>query len=123
MTISEETARPAKTYGLRFLPQAWDEWRALDGSIRQTLKGLLVKRLRRPHVPGAALKGELAGLYKIKLLRHGVRLTYGVEDGLLIVIVYCVGKRENATAYRLTLVRLRQAKLSGNGLALKAAAT
>jgi len=120
LTNSEPPPGP-RPYGLRFLPQAWDEWRALDGSIRQALKGLLIKRLRRPHVPGSALKGELSGLYKIKLLRHGIRLTYGVEDGLLIVIVFCVGKREGALAYRMTLVRLKQARGAGNGLPLKPA--
>ncbi|WP_222617255.1 type II toxin-antitoxin system RelE/ParE family toxin [Mitsuaria sp. TWR114] len=82
---------------------------------------MLIKRLHRPHVPGSALKGELSGLYKIKLLRQGIRLTYGVEDGLLIVIVFCVGKREGALAYRMTLVRLKQARGAGNGLPLKPA--
>ncbi|OWQ86267.1 hypothetical protein CDN99_20755 [Roseateles aquatilis] len=121
MTTSESTPSQRGPYGLLFLPQAWDEWRALDGSIRKALKSLLIKRLVHPHAPGSALKDELAGLYKIKLLRHGIRLTYRVDDGVLVVIVFCVGKREGALAYRITLVRLKQAKAAGNGLALKSA--
>ncbi len=120
--MTSDPSPPAPTpYGLRFLPEAWEEWRALDGSIRQALKKLLVKRLLRPHVPGSALKGELTGLYKIKLLRQGIRLTYGVDDGVLIVIVFGVGKREGAAAYRISLVRLKQAKSGSNGMALKSA--
>lgn len=112
---SEPATRGTAPYGLRFLPQAWDEWRRLDGSIRQALKRLLVKRLSRPHVPGAALKGELSGLYKIKLLRQGIRLTYSVDDGVLVLIVFCVGKREGAAVYRLSLVRLKQAQRAVGG--------
>lgn len=118
MTTSDPPPASGRPYGLRFIPQAWEEWRALDGSVRQALKTLLVKRLQRPHMPGSALRGELAGLYKIKLLRHGIRLTYSVEDGLLIVIVFCVGKRKGASAYRLTLVRLKQAGIKVNGKGL-----
>lgn len=65
---------PGHRYRLKFLPEALEEWRALDGSIRTPLKKLLEKRLAQPHVPGGALHGELAGCYKIKLRKQGVRL-------------------------------------------------
>jgi len=54
------------------MPAALAEWQALDGSIKETLRKLLHKRLDNPHVPGGALHGELAGCYKIKLLKQGV---------------------------------------------------
>lgn len=31
------------------MPDAWREWQALDGSIKQALKPLLAKRLQNPH--------------------------------------------------------------------------
>lgn len=97
MTSSEDN--PARRYALRFMPEALAEWHALDGSVRVPLKKLLVKRLDQPHVPGGELHGPLAGCYKIKLLKQGVRLVYAVEDGQLVVLVLAVDKREDGVVY------------------------
>ncbi len=97
------TSKQAKTptkYRLKFVPDAWREWQALDGSIKQALKPLLAKRLQNPHVPGSLLHRELAGCYKIKLLKQGYRLVYMVEDGVLVVLVLSVGKRADNAVYR-----------------------
>lgn len=96
-------------YGLRFMPEALEEWHRLDGSIREPLKKLLAKRLDNPHVPGGALHGELAGCYKIKLLKQGVRLVYSVEDDHLLVTVVAVDKREDSAAYRSATARMAEA--------------
>jgi mRNA interferase RelE/StbE len=62
---SKSPAHKADTkYILKFVPDAWREWQALDGSIKQLLKPLLAKRLQTPHVPGSLLHRELAGCYK-----------------------------------------------------------
>lgn len=97
MTSSESS--PAHRYALRFMPEALAEWHALDGSVRAPLKKLLAKRLDNPHVPGGELHGALAGCYKIKLLKQGVRLVYVVEDDQLIVLVLAVDKREDGVVY------------------------
>lgn len=104
MPISERAAKP--NYRLFFMPEALAEWKALDGSVREPLKKLLAKRLIEPHVPGGALHGELAGCYKIKLRKQGVRLVYAVEDNKLIVMVMAVDKREDSVVYRSSLARL-----------------
>lgn len=109
MTRSE--AAPRHRYRLRFVPSAWEEWQALDGSLKEPLRKLLRKRLDNPHVPGAALRGDLQGFYKIKLRKQGVRLVYGVEDDVLIVMVMvmAVDRREDglvhASARRRTATR------------------
>jgi mRNA interferase RelE/StbE len=54
-------------YTLKFLPEALADWQALDGRVKETLRKLLKKRLAQPHVPGAELRGDLCGCYKIKL--------------------------------------------------------
>ena len=64
MTSSEA---PSPRYRLKFLPDALDEWNALDGSVKEVLKKLLKKRLEQPRVPGAELHGDLRDCYKIKL--------------------------------------------------------
>jgi len=38
--------RAKRRYRLQFVPSAWAEWQALDGSVKETLRKLLKKRLR-----------------------------------------------------------------------------
>ena len=103
-------SRPGKKYKyrLRFVPSAWAEWQKLDGSVKEPIRKLLKKRLDNPHVPGAALHGELQGYYKIKLRKQGFRLVYGVEDDALIVMVMAVDRREDSVVYRAALDRLAE---------------
>ena len=103
---SKQAQSPTK-YRLKFVPDAWREWQALDGSIKRALKPLLAKRLQNPHVPGSLLHRELAGCYKIKLLKQGYRLVYMVEDDVLFVLVLSVGKREANAAYRAAAKRIK----------------
>lgn len=88
------------------MPEALEEWRGLDGSVQAPLKKLLAKRLDAPHVPGGELHGPLAGCYKIKLRKQGVRLVYFVEDDHLLVTVVAVDKREDGVAYKSAISRL-----------------
>ena len=87
------------TYRLKFTAAALAEWKALDGSIKETFRKLLKKRLLQPHLPGSAFKGPLIGCYKIKLRQQGYRLIYTVEDEVLIVLVLTISKRENNAVY------------------------
>ncbi|UXH80193.1 type II toxin-antitoxin system RelE family toxin [Roseateles amylovorans] len=96
-------------YRLMFLPEALEEFRALDGAVRANLKKLLAKRLDNPHVPGGELHGDLAHCYKIKLLKQGVRLVYQVENDRLIVLVLTVDRREDNAVYKSAMARLVQA--------------
>ena len=95
-------------YRLQFVPSAWAEWQALDGSVKEPLRKLLKKRLNNPHVPGGELHGALTGYYKIKLRKQGYRLVYGVEDDILMVMVMAVDKREDASVYESAMVRITQ---------------
>ena len=67
-------------YRLKFVPDAWAEWLALDGSVRELLKKALKKRLVQPRPPGSVLHGDLRDCYKIKLRKQGYRLVYQVRD-------------------------------------------
>ncbi|MDD2686523.1 MAG: type II toxin-antitoxin system RelE/ParE family toxin [Gallionella sp.] len=107
MTSKQAEPKSAEKYRLKFVPDAWREWQALDGAIKQVLKPLLAKRLQNPHVPGSLLHRELAGCYKIKLLKQGYRLVYAVEDGELVVLVLSVGKRKDDAAYQAATKRIK----------------
>jgi mRNA interferase RelE/StbE len=95
-------------YRLKFVPDAWVEWLALDGNVRELLKKALKKRLVQPRLPGSVLHGDLRDCYKIKLRKQGYRLVYQVEDDVLWVLVLAIDKREDLAAYRAALTRLRQ---------------
>jgi mRNA interferase RelE/StbE len=101
-----EPSRGASRYRLKFLPEAIEEWNALDGSVKEVLRKALKKRLVQPRTPGAQLHGDLRDCYKIKLRKQGYRLIYSVEDDVLVVLVLAVDKREDMAAYRSALERL-----------------
>ncbi|MFZ2854899.1 MAG: type II toxin-antitoxin system RelE/ParE family toxin [Rhodocyclaceae bacterium] len=109
MTRSEVAQGPGK-FRLQFLPEALDEWNALDGSVREVLRKALKKRLEQPRTPGAQLHGDLRDCYKIKLRKQGYRLVYRVEDDVLIVLVLTIDKREDMAAYRSAVERLLAGK-------------
>jgi len=89
LTTSKD--QPAK-YKLKFLPEALKEWHQLDGSLKLIFRKSLKKRLVQPKVPGSELHGDLKNCYKIKLLKHGYRLVYTIEDQELVVLVLAVDK-------------------------------
>lgn len=105
MTKSKITQKGNK-YRLKFLPEALDEWNALDGSIQGILRKSLKKRLDRPRLPGSRLHGDLHDCYKIKLRKQGYRLIYCVEDNVPAVLVLAIDKREDMAAYRSAIERL-----------------
>ena len=109
MTVSRAKIATAKSpvYRLAFEDHARAEWDKLDGSVKESLRCLLKKRLDSPHVPGAALHGGLANCYKIKLLKQGYRLIYKVIDQQLIVLVISVGKRDKNAVYDAAIKRLQ----------------
>jgi mRNA interferase RelE/StbE len=87
------------TYELGFLEEALKEWQKLDATVREQFKAKLSERLKNPRVPAAKLGGH-SDRYKIKLRSVGYRLVYEVRDGLLIVVVVAVGKRERNAVYK-----------------------
>ena len=86
-------------YELRFHPDALDEWRKLDSTVRDQLKKKLADRLVEPRVPAARLSGQ-RDRYKIKLKSLGYRLVYEVRGAEVVVLVVAVGKRERNAVYR-----------------------
>jgi len=94
------------TYELAFVESALKEWRKLAPPLREQFKVKLAERLGSPHVPSARLHG-LPDCYKIKLRASGYRLVYQVDDGILVVTVVAVGRRDKAQVYRAADKRTR----------------
>lgn len=87
------------SYELAFLELALDEWKRLDGSVREQFKKRLAERLIEPRVPSAKLSGH-PDRYKIKLRSIGYRLVYEVHDDCVVVLVVAVGKRDKNAVYK-----------------------
>lgn len=87
------------SYELEFLQPALEEWKRLDGSVKQQFKKKLAERLVEPRVPADKLSGH-ADRYKIKLRSLGYRLVYEVHDGNVVVLVIAVGRRDKNTVYK-----------------------
>jgi len=92
-------------FNLEFHPDAWDEWRKLDGSVRNQFKKKLLERVQKPCVAAARVSGGTE-FYKIKLRAVGFRLVYQVRDETLTVLVLSVGKRDRNIAYNTALGRI-----------------
>lgn len=99
MKKSKPQAEKKKTYSLKFVPPAFEEWNRLDGSVKEPLRKLLKKRLDSPHIDSARLHGTLSHCYKIKLLKQGYRLVYTVIDHEVVVLVLAVDKRADHKVY------------------------
>ena len=81
------------TYKLGFHPDALKEFEALSKSDKAFFKKKLEERLENPHNQGSRLSGGI-NLYKIKRMRPPLRMTYQVDDDVLVVTALSVGKRD-----------------------------
>lgn len=91
-------------YELSFHPDALEEWRQLDNSVRHQFKKKLVERLENPRVPALQLSGQ-KDRFKIKFKSVGYRLVYEVRDAEIIIVVVAVGKRERNAVYKAAMKR------------------
>ncbi len=82
------------TYKLKFHPDALEEWHSLSDTDKTYFKRKLEQRLENPHIRGSRLSGGY-NLYKIKRKRPPLRLTYHVNDQVLVVTALSVGKRDS----------------------------
>lgn len=86
-------------YELNFHPDALDEWRNLDNSVRDLFKKKLAERMQNPRVPASKLSGQ-KDRFKIKLRSVGYRLVYEIRDTEIVIVVVAVGKRERNAVYK-----------------------
>lgn len=94
------------TYTVKFRDDALKEWLKLDKVIQQQFAKKLKKCNENPRIPSAKLRG-IKDCYKIKLRASSFRLVYQVIDGMLIIAVIAVGKRERSNVYDLASERMR----------------
>lgn len=107
MTSSKKPEQPESTvYSLEFNVQAKKEWDKLNSTIQLQLAKKLKERLANPRVEADKLR-DMPDCYKIKLRSAGYRLVYEVVDGVLLVTVISVGKRDSLKVYKSAKFRLK----------------
>ena len=95
------------TYSLEFDARALKEWQKLGDTVRQQLKKKLAEVLLNPRIEANRLH-SLPDCYKIKLRAVGYRLVYQVDDGVLLVTVVAVGRRDKNAAYLTAQGRIKK---------------
>lgn len=85
-------------YGIAFAENALKSWKKLDHTIKEQFAKKLEKLVVDP-TQAPMLRGDLHGLYKVKLKSSGYRLVYKIQDSELVILVLNVGKRENDEIY------------------------
>ncbi|MGC1620036.1 MAG: type II toxin-antitoxin system RelE/ParE family toxin [Candidatus Acidiferrum sp.] len=84
-------------YLIRFTPDAAQDVKSLDGSIKKKLQKALEKKLAiNPEGYGVPLRGPLAGFWKHKFGSH--RIIYRISPEPKAVIVCAVGARRGEDA-------------------------
>lgn len=73
--------------------------------IRDQLRAKLKEQAGAPRVPKVALRG-MRDCYKIKLRQSGCRLVYRVEEGVMVILVIAIGRRDGGEVYDAAKARL-----------------
>lgn len=92
---NQETSEPP--YSFKIKRRVLKTLRSLDKPVKERFYNKLMERCRNPHVPSAALHGDLAGCYKIRVGHW--RLVYQVIDKELVLLVILLGERDNDDVY------------------------
>lgn len=97
-------------YRVTLTADAADDFRGLDGSLKQPVAKQL-KKLETAPLLGEHLGNkaglDLTGYYKLYAAKKDVRIVYLLIEQQVIVEVVAIGKREDLTVYQTTLKRLR----------------
>ena len=97
-------------YKVTLTADAADDFRGLDGSLKQPVAKQL-KKLETAPLLGEHLGNkaglDLTGYYKLYAAKKAVRIVYRMIEQQVIVEVVAIGKREDLTVYQTTLKRIR----------------
>ena len=97
-------------YRVTLTADAADDFRRLDGSLKQLVAKQL-KKLETSPLLGEHLGNkaglDLTGYYKLYAAKKSVRIVYRIIAEEVIVEVVAIGKREDLAVYQSALKRIR----------------
>ena len=98
-------------YKVEFLPEAAQEFEALDGSLKKIAAKQIDKLAERPELGEALGKRmgiDLTGYHKICFGKKAFRIVYEIQRQKLLILIIGIGKRERAEIYKEVARRLKR---------------
>ena len=98
-------------YKVEFLPEAAQEFAALDGSLKKIAAKQIDKLAERPELGEALGKRmgiDLTGYRKIYFGKKAFRIVYEIQRQKLLILIIGIGKRERAEIYKEVARRLKR---------------
>lgn len=96
-------------YEIKFHPEAFKEFCALDGSVKKLVKKQLDK-LKTSPLLGEELGNkngyDLTGYRKMYACKKNIRIVYSFVENVLIVNIIAIGKREDLEVYETASQRI-----------------
>jgi mRNA interferase RelE/StbE len=98
------------SFKIQFIPEAAEDYRSLDGSIKRQVNEKIDKLKESPFL-GEALGNrnntDLTGYYKIYVAKKAYRIVYRIlKDGIEIIEIWGIGKRDKMEIYRIIKQRI-----------------
>ena len=100
------------SYQIEFIPEAADDYKSLDGSVKKKVDKKLAELSENPYIGdylGNKFNINLTGFYKVYVDNKKIRIVYRMlSEGIEIVEVWGVGRRDKEKIYRLIGRRLKK---------------
>jgi mRNA interferase RelE/StbE len=98
------------SFEIQFIPEAAEDYRSLDGSIKKQINEKIDKLKENPFL-GEALGNknnmDLTGYYKIYAAKKAYRIVYRIiKDEIEIIEIWGIGKRDKMEIYRIIRQRI-----------------
>jgi mRNA interferase RelE/StbE len=90
------------SFEIQFIPEAAEDYRSLDGSIKKQVNEKIEKLKENPFL-GEPLGNniDLAGCYKIYLAKKAYRIIYRIiKNEIEIIEIWGIGKRDKMEIYK-----------------------
>jgi mRNA interferase RelE/StbE len=102
------------SFEIRFIPEAAEDYTALDGSIKKQINEKIDKLKENPFL-GEALGNknniDLAGYYKMYVAKKVYRIVYRItKDAIEIIEIWGIGKRDKMEIYKIIGQRILKRK-------------
>lgn len=94
---------------VRYLPEAEEDLRRLDGSVIREVRKAIEKLKANPEIgkPLGHKQVNLTGLRKVKLRKAGIRIIYCVFHERSEVLIVVVGSRADDEVYKIAARRMK----------------
>lgn len=101
------------TWKVELIPEASEDFKGLDGSVKKQILKHLVKLEQNPRYgtsPGNKAGINLEGYFKLYAMQKKIRIIYEYQNFEQIIKVIAIDKREDLEVYRTAFKRIQDIK-------------